>query len=365
MAGETSSYSYEQAGVSIAAGNALVKAIGPLVKATARPGADAEIGGFGGFFDPRAAGYTDPLLVAANDGVGTKVKLAIDHNRHDLIGQDLVAMCVNDLIVQGAEPLFFLDYFATGKLDNGVAERVIAGIAEGCRMAGCALIGGETAEMPGMYAPGDYDLAGFCVGAVERGEQLTGERVAPGHVLLGLASSGVHSNGYSLVRRLAADKGWKMDRPALFDQERLLIDTLIEPTRIYVKSLLPVIRAGRIDALAHITGGGLLENVPRVLPEGAHAAIDAGTWEQPRLMAFLQAQGNIEPEEMARTFNCGVGMVLAVAADDAASVQADLEAAGETVFVIGAIEPGERGCTVQGSAEAWSARTAWEAIHLA
>ncbi len=359
------SYTYETAGVSIAAGNALVKAIGPLVKATARPGADAEIGGFGGFFDPKAAGYKDPLLVAANDGVGTKVKLAIDHDRHDRIGEDLVAMCVNDLIVQGAEPLFFLDYFATGKLENGVAERVVAGIAEGCKIAGCALIGGETAEMPGMYVAGDYDLAGFCVGAVERGEQLTGDRVAAGDVLLGLASSGVHSNGYSLVRRLAADKGWKLDRPALFDADRLLIDHLIEPTRIYVKSLLPLIRGGKIHALAHITGGGLLENVPRVLPKGLHARIDADAWQQPRLMAFLQAQGNIEPEEMARTFNCGIGMVLSVAADDVAGLVADLQAAGETVHVIGAIEPGERGCTVQGSAEAWSARASWEAVHLA
>ena len=363
------SYSYEQAGVSIAAGNALVKAIAPLARSTARPGADAELGGFGGFFDPRAAGYKDPLLVAANDGVGTKVKLAIDHDRHDRIGIDLVAMCVNDLIVQGAEPLFFLDYFATGKLENGVAERVVAGIAEGCRIAGCALIGGETAEMPGMYAPGDYDLAGFCVGAVERGEQLTGDRVASGDVLLGLASSGVHSNGYSLVRRLAADKGWKLDRPALFDQDLLLIDALIAPTRIYVKSLLPFIRGkdgkpGRIHALAHITGGGLLENVPRVLPRGMHARIDAGAWPQPRLMAFLQAQGHIEPAEMARTFNCGIGMVLAVAAEDAGTLKAELEAAGETVFVIGAIEPGDKGCTVQGSADDWAARAPWEATHL-
>ncbi|MEZ5737148.1 MAG: phosphoribosylformylglycinamidine cyclo-ligase [Novosphingobium sp.] len=358
-------YTYEHSGVSIAAGNALVKAIAPLAKSTARPGADADLGGFGGFFDLKAAGYTDPLLVAANDGVGTKVKLAIEHDRHDRIGIDLVAMCVNDLIVQGAEPLLFLDYFATGKLDNGVAERVVAGIAEGCRMAGCALIGGETAEMPGMYAPGDYDLAGFCVGAVERGEQLVGDRVASGDVLLGLASSGVHSNGYSLVRRLAEDKGWKLERPALFDQERLLIDALIEPTRIYVKSLLPLIRKGGIHALAHITGGGLLENVPRVLPEGLHARIDAASWPQPRLMAFLQAQGNIEPAEMARTFNCGIGMVLAVAADEASALTQELEAAGETVFMIGAIEPGERGCTVQGDAEAWSAREMWEATHLA
>jgi phosphoribosylformylglycinamidine cyclo-ligase len=359
------SYSYEQAGVSIAAGNALVKAIGPLAKATARPGADADLGGFGGFFDPRAAGYQDPLLVAANDGVGTKVKLAIDHDRHDAIGIDLVAMCVNDLIVQGAEPLFFLDYFATGQLDTGIAERVVAGIAEGCRLAGCALIGGETAEMPGMYAAGDYDLAGFCVGAVERGEQLTGSRVAVGNVLLGLASSGVHSNGYSLVRRLARDKEWKLDRPALFDADRLLIDHLIEPTRIYVKSLLPVIRSGRIHALAHITGGGLLENVPRVLPEGLHALIDADAWLQPRLMAFLQAQGNIEPAEMARTFNCGIGMVLAVASDDARDIAETLTAAGETVYFIGAIDVGPRGCTVRGGDEAWSARESWSATHLA
>ena len=365
MTSNTPSYTYEQAGVSIDAGNALVKAIGPLVKATARPGADADIGGFGGFFDPRAAGYSDPILVAANDGVGTKVKLAIDHDRHDRIGEDLVAMCVNDLIVQGAEPLFFLDYFATGKLDNGVAERVVAGIAQGCKLAGCALIGGETAEMPGMYAQGDYDLAGFCVGAVERGEQLTGDKVAEGDVLLGLASSGVHSNGYSLVRRLAEDKLWRLDRPALFDQDVLLIDALIEPTRIYVKSLLPAIRAGRIHALAHVTGGGLLENVPRVLPEGLHARIDAGAWEQPRLMAFLQAQGNIEPAEMARTFNCGVGMVLAVDASEVAGLVADLTEAGENVHVIGAIEKGQRGCTVQGSADDWSARETWEAVHLA
>jgi len=357
------SYTYEGAGVSIDAGNALVKAIGPLVKATARPGATSEIGGFGGFFDPRAAGYTDPLMVAANDGVGTKLKLAIDHDRHDSVGIDLVAMCVNDLIVQGAEPLFFLDYFATGKLDGGVAERVIAGIAEGCREAGCALIGGETAEMPGMYAAGDYDLAGFCVGAVERGEQLTGERVAPGHVLLGLASSGVHSNGYSLVRRLAADKGWKLDRPALFDNERLLIDALMAPTRIYVKPLLPLVRDGLIDAMAHITGGGLLENVPRVLPEGAHAVVDADLWPQPGLMAFLQAQGHIEPAEMARTFNTGIGMVLAVEESKAELVRSRLEDAGETVHAIGRVEQGSRGCTVRGSQGTWSAREDWSASH--
>ena len=359
----TESYTYQKAGVSIAAGNALVNAIKPLVRATRRPGADAEIGGFGGFFDLKAAGYEDPLLVAANDGVGTKLKLAIDSDRHDTVGIDLVAMCVNDLIVQGAEPLFFLDYFATGKLDTGIAQQVIAGIAYGCRVAGCALIGGETAEMPGMYAEGEYDLAGFAVGAVERARALTGTQVQAGDVLLGLGSSGIHSNGYSLVRRLAADKAWKLDRPALFDQDILLIDALMEPTRIYVRSLLPLVRAGKIAALAHITGGGLLENVPRVLPEGLRAWIAADVWPQPRLMAFLQAQGAIEPEEMARTFNCGIGMVVVVAPGDADSVAADLTAAGETVYRIGRIVSGQRGCTVTGSAETWSARADWTADH--
>lgn len=357
------SYTYEKAGVSIAAGNALVKAIAPLAKSTRRPGADADLGGFGGFFDLRAAGYSDPLLVAANDGVGTKLKLAIDSGRHDGVGIDLVAMCVNDLVVQGAEPLFFLDYYATGRLDPAVAERVVASIAEGCRQAGCALIGGETAEMPGMYAEGDYDLAGFCVGAVERDQALTGSRVSPGDLILGLASSGVHSNGFSLVRRLAADKGWKLDRPALFDQDVLLIDALMAPTRIYVPSLLPLVRAGRVRALAHITGGGLLENVPRVLPDGCHARIDADAWPLPRLMAFLQAQGAIEPAELARTFNCGIGMAVLVDPAEADPVRSALEAVGETVFVIGRVEPGQRGCTVVGSDETWSARERWEAVH--
>jgi phosphoribosylformylglycinamidine cyclo-ligase len=359
------SYTYEQAGVSIDAGNRLVKAIGPLVKATARPGATSEIGGFGGFFDLKAAGYKDPLLVAANDGVGTKIKLAIDHDRHGQIGIDLVAMCVNDLIVQGAEPLFFLDYFATGKLIEGVAEQVVAGIAEGCRISGCALIGGETAEMPGMYADGDYDLGGFCVGAVERGQQVTGDKVAPGHVLLGLASSGAHSNGYSLIRRLAEDRGWALDEPAPFDEERLLIDALAEPTRIYVQSLLPQVRAGNIDALAHITGGGLTENVPRVLPKGCHAVIEANAWKRPRLMKFLQKQGNIAPQEMARTFNCGIGMVLAVEKAQAKPVAAALEEAGERVFQIGKVVKGKRGCTVKGPAGSWGSDKDWEAVHIA
>ncbi len=357
------SYTYADAGVSIAAGNALVRAIGPLAKATRRPGADAELGGFGGMFDLKAAGFTDPLLVAANDGVGTKLKLAIEWDRHEGVGVDLVAMCANDLIVQGAEPLFFLDYYATAKLDNAIAERVVASIAEGCRQAGCALIGGETAEMPGMYADGDYDLAGFCVGAVERNQVLTGRDIAAGDVILGLASSGVHSNGFSLVRRLAADRGWKLDRPALFDADRLLIDILMAPTRIYVARLLPLLREGAIKGLAHITGGGLLENIPRVLPGDAHAVIDADAWEQPRLMAFLQAQGAIEPEEMARTFNCGIGMAVVVAADRAESVAAALREAGETVHTIGHVEAGQRGCTVRGSTETWSARADWTATH--
>ena len=356
-------YTYADAGVSIAAGNALVRAIGPLAKATRRAGADAELGGFGGFFDLKAAGFTDPLLVAANDGVGTKLKLAIEHDRHDGVGIDLVAMCANDLIVQGAEPLFFLDYYASAKLVPEIAERVVASIAQGCLQAGCALIGGETAEMPGMYADGDYDLAGFCVGAVERDQVLTGADIAPGDVILGLASSGVHSNGFSLVRRLAADKGWKLDRPALFDQDRLLIDHLMAPTRIYVKSLLPLLAERRIKGLAHITGGGLLENIPRVLPEGAHAMIDAAAWEQPRLMAFLQAQGNIEPEEMARTFNCGIGMVAIVSPAQAADVIAALTASGETVFAIGVIEAGARGCTVSGPDDVWGSRAPWSATH--
>ena len=354
---------YADAGVSIAAGNALVKAIAPLARATARPGADAELGGFGGFFDLKAAGYEDPLLVAANDGVGTKLKLAIDIGRHDGVGIDLVAMCANDLVVQGAEPLFFLDYFATGKLVSAVAETVIASITEGCRQAGCALIGGETAEMPGMYADGDYDLAGFCVGAVERSQALTGDTVQPGDVILGLASSGVHSNGFSLVRRLITDNNWKLDRPALFDQERLLGHALLEPTRIYVKSLLPLVRAGQVKGLAHITGGGLLENIPRVLRAGCHAEVEASAWPLPRIFAFLQAGGAIEPGELARTFNCGIGMVAIVAPNMAEQVTAALFEAGETVHRIGGIEAGERGCTVQGPAGSWSAREAWSATH--
>jgi phosphoribosylformylglycinamidine cyclo-ligase len=355
---------YEDSGVSIAAGNALVKAIGPLARATRRPGADAELGGFGGLFDLKAAGFTDPILVAANDGVGTKLKLAIELGRHEGVGIDLVAMCANDLVVQGAEPLFFLDYFATGKLDPAVAEAVVASIADGCRQAGCALIGGETAEMPGMYAVGDYDLAGFCVGAVERGQALTGTDIAPGDVILGLASSGVHSNGFSLVRRIAADQGWKLDRPARFDPDVLLGDALLAPTRIYVAALLPAVRSGQIKGLAHITGGGLLENIPRVLPDDVHATVDVEGWSLPPVFAWLQAGGGIEPGELARTFNCGIGMAVIVSAGEVERVTSDLTRAGEIVHRIGTISAGPRGCTVGGPAESWSAREAWSATHL-
>ena len=343
---------YADAGVSIDAGNALIKAIGPLARSTARPGASAELGGFGGFFDLKAAGYLDPLLVAANDGVGTKLKLAIETRRHHGVGIDLVAMCANDLIVQGAEPLFFLDYYATGKLDNDVAAAVVASIAEGCRQAGCALIGGETAEMPGMYASDDYDLAGFCVGAVDRDKVLTGRDIAPGDVILGLASSGVHSNGFSLVRRVVEQEGWDLDAsfPGLGQS---LAEALLEPTKIYVRSLLPLVQERRIKGLAHITGGGLLENIPRVLPDGCHAVVDTARWELPPIFVMLQEGGRIAPEEMARTFNCGVGMAVIVAGEQASGVSHSLESAGETVVQIGRIEQGSRGCTVTNGS--WSA----------
>jgi len=353
---------YKDAGVSIDAGNALVKTIGPLARSTARPGANAELGGFGGFFDLKAAGYSDPLLVAANDGVGTKLKLAIETGRHDGVGIDLVAMCANDLIVQGAEPLFFLDYYATGKLDNDVAAAVVASIAEGCRHAGCALIGGETAEMPGMYAAGDYDLAGFCVGAVERDKVLTGADIAPGDVILGLASSGVHSNGFSLVRRIIAEQNWKLDEPLPSAGGKVLGELLLEPTRIYVRDLLPAIQEGRIKGLAHITGGGLLENIPRVLPENCHAVVDTALWNLPMIFALLQEGGNIAPEELARTFNCGVGMAVIVSEDQADQL---LGLYGGDVHRIGRIDAGPRGCTVRGKAGTWNSTEDWSATHNA
>jgi len=356
---------YADAGVSIEAGNALVKTIGPLAKSTARPGADAELGGFGGFFDLKRAGYSDPLLVAANDGVGTKLKLAIESGRHDGVGIDLVAMCANDLIVQGAEPLFFLDYYATGKLENEVAAAVVASIAEGCRQAGCALIGGETAEMPGMYSGGDYDLAGFCVGAVERDKVLTGKDIAPGDVILGLASSGVHSNGFSLVRRIIAEQGWKLEQPLPPASNKTLAEVLLEPTRIYVRSLLPLVQQGRIRGLAHITGGGLLENIPRVLPDNCHAIVDTDSWTLPDVFRDLQSGGRIAAPEMARTFNCGIGMAVVVNEAEVEAVGEALEGSGGTVSRIGRVEAGQRGCTVEGSAGRWGTNEGWSATHHA
>jgi len=356
---------YADAGVSIDAGNALVKAIGPLARSTARPGADADLGGFGGFFDLKAAGYSDPLLVAANDGVGTKLRLAIECGRHDGVGIDLVAMCVNDLIVQGAEPLFFLDYYATGKLDNDVASAVVASIADGCRRAGCALIGGETAEMPGMYSAGDYDLAGFCVGAVDRDKVLNGSEIAPGDIIFGLGSSGVHSNGFSLVRRIIEQEQWNLAANFPEFEGRTLGEMLLEPTKIYVRTLLPLVQERRIKGLAHITGGGLLENIPRVLPDSCHAMIDADRWTLPPVFARLQQGGRIAPEEMARTFNCGVGMAIVVSADVADAVASALEDAGEEVLEIGRIENGPRGCTVSGKGGSWNSTGDWSATHNA
>ncbi|MGZ8410694.1 MAG: phosphoribosylformylglycinamidine cyclo-ligase, partial [Hyphomicrobium sp.] len=307
---------YRDSGVDIDAGNALVHAIKPLVKATRRSGADADLGGFGGLFDLKAAGFRDPILVAANDGVGTKLKIAIDSGRHTTIGIDLVAMCVNDLVVQGAEPLFFLDYFATGHLDVTVAKDVVAGIAEGCRQAGCALIGGETAEMPGMYHKGDYDLAGFAVGAVERGEILPRADIAIGDVLIGLPSAGVHSNGYSLVRRLAQSEGLGWGDAAPWSAGTTLGEALLTPTRIYVKSVLAAIEAtggasdGAVKGLSHITGGGLSENLPRVLPDTVAAAVDLSAISVPPVFGWLAKAGRLDDAEMLRTFNCGIGMIV-------------------------------------------------------
>jgi phosphoribosylformylglycinamidine cyclo-ligase len=316
----------------------LVDAIKPLAKATARVGADAALGGFGALFDLKAAGFRDPILVSTTDGVGTKLKIAIDANKHDTVGIDLVAMCVNDLIVQGAEPLLFLDYFATGKLDVDAAKQVIAGIAEGCKQAGCALVGGETAEMPGMYHGKDYDLAGFSVGAVERDKVLPRADVMAGDIVLGIASSGVHSNGYSLVRKIVADQKLSYDAAAPFDPSRKLGNALLIPTKIYVKSALAAVKAGYVKAMAHITGGGLLDNIPRVLPEGFCVRLDARSWQAPPVFAWLAKSGNIDPHEMARTFNCGIGLVVIVAKADADAAVKLLTEKGEKVFRIGAVE---------------------------
>ncbi|MCA0425167.1 MAG: phosphoribosylformylglycinamidine cyclo-ligase [Proteobacteria bacterium] len=332
---------YADAGVDIDAGNALVEAIKPLVRATRRPGADAEIGGFGGLFDLKACGFRDPVLVAANDGVGTKLKIAIESNIHDTVGIDLVAMSVNDLVVQGAEPLFFLDYYATGRLVPGIGAEVVGGIAKGCRIAGCALIGGETAEMPGMYAGEDYDLAGFAVGAVERDAILPRQgAMREGDVVLGLASSGVHSNGFSLVRRIVRQTGLAWDAPAPFEEGVTLGRALLEPTRIYVKSLLAALRApegGAIRALAHITGGGFIDNIPRVLPDGFGVALDLDAIKPPPVFGWLSRTGGVVEHEMLRTFNCGIGMVVVVGAEQADAVSETLRQAGETVCRVGVI----------------------------
>lgn len=330
-----------------------MQAIKPLAARTARSGAEIGLGGFAGLFDLKAAGFSDPLLLAATDGVGTKLKLAIATQAHDGVGIDLVAMCVNDLVVQGAEPLLFLDYYATGKLEVEVGRAIVAGIAEGCRQAGCALIGGETAEMPGMYGDGDYDLAGFAVGAVERGALLTGADVAEGDRILGLAATGLHSNGFSLVRRVVDGLGLRLDGPAPFEPARGLGEALLTPTRIYVKSCLAAIATGGVRALCHVTGGGIVENLPRVLPADVCAEIDGTAWPAQPVFDWLARGNGIADAEMLRTFNCGIGMIAVVDPARAGAVRDVLTAAGETVFDIGQIAAGD------GEAEVAITGTPW------
>lgn len=331
---------YRDAGVDIDAGDSLVDAIAPLAASTKRPGADGALGGFGGLFDLKAAGFKDPVLVSGTDGVGTKLMLAFATGRHETIGIDLVAMCVNDVLAQGAEPLFFLDYFATGKLDPGTGAKVVTGIANGCRQAGCTLVGGETAEMPGMYAPGHYDLAGFVVGAVEREDILPKtDDMKAGDLLVAIASSGPHSNGYSLVRKIVERSGLQLSDPAPFEPGKTLGEALLAPTKIYVKPLLPLIRARQIKGLAHITGGGLTENTPRMLPDSLVAKIDYKAWTLPPVFQWLQQIGGLSDEEMRRTFNCGVGIVVAVEPAVAMQLMERLTNEGETAFVIGELVP--------------------------
>jgi phosphoribosylformylglycinamidine cyclo-ligase len=331
---QNASLSYRDAGVDIDAGDQLVENIKPYAKRTMRPEVLSGIGGFGGLVEISKK-YKEPVLVSGTDGVGTKLKLAFELNRHDTVGIDLVAMSVNDILVQGAEPLFFLDYFACGKLDVAAATEVIKGIAKGCEDSGCALIGGETAEMPGMYPVGEYDLAGFAVGVVEKSKIITGDTIVPGDVVLGLASNGAHSNGYSLVRKIIERSAPELDAP--FDGERSLADCIMAPTRLYVKPLLALMQAINVKGMAHITGGGITENVPRVLPANVVADIDATSWQMPKLFRWLQEGGNVEAQEMYRTFNCGIGMVVVVAAADADAAVSQLQAAGETVSKIGVI----------------------------
>ncbi len=327
---------YADAGVDIDAGEMLVDAIKPLAKSTRRPGAEASLGGFGALFDLKAAGFEDPLIVATTDGVGTKLKIAIETGRHDGVGVDLVAMCVNDLLAQGAEPLLFLDYYATGKLEIDAAKRVVAGIAEGCRQAGCALVGGETAEMPGMYSGGDYDLAGFSLGAVERGHALPYlDRQFAGDIIIGLASSGPHSNGYSLIRKVVEKSGLSWGDDAPFAKDRSLAQALMEPTKIYVKPVLPLMKASLIKGAAHITGGGLIENPPRCIAEGLSAQFDWNAWPVPPVFEWLGQVGGISDHELRRTFNCGVGFILIVSPENAEPVLEALLSAGETAFVCG------------------------------
>jgi phosphoribosylformylglycinamidine cyclo-ligase len=338
MAEKPRGLTYAQAGVDIDAGNRMVDLIKPLVRATARPGADAEIGGFGGLFDLKRVGYRDPILVAATDGVGTKLKVAIDTGRHDTIGIDLVAMSVNDLVVQGAEPLFFLDYYACGKLEPEVGAAVVAGISLGCRQSGCALIGGETAEMPGVYQGEDYDLAGFAVGVVERDGVLPRNDIAEGDVILGLASTGVHSNGYSLVRKVVEKTGLPWTAPAPFMAGQTLGDAILTPTRIYVKSCLAAIRETKtVKGLAHITGGGFPDNIPRVLPDGLGARIDLAAVPVPPVFQWLASEGGIAENEMLRTFNCGIGMIVVVAPNDANTVAQAFTRGGETTVTLGKV----------------------------
>ncbi len=326
------SLNYKSAGVDIAAGNELVERIKPIAARTRTPGVMAGLGGFGSLFELPLERYQNPVLVSGTDGVGTKLKLAIELNSHNTVGIDLVAMCVNDIIVQGAEPLFFLDYFATGKLDVETAAAVIEGIGKGCELAGAALVGGETAEMPGMYADGEYDLAGFCVGIVEKAKVLDGNRVNVGDKLIGIASSGPHSNGYSLIRKIIMNSGAALSDT--FDG-KTLGEVLLEPTRIYVKSLLALLDKVPVHALAHITGGGLTENLPRVLPAGIDAAIDLSSWSIPSIFEWLQEQGNVSQADMLTTFNCGIGMIVCVKPEDEAITKEILMASGETVFSIG------------------------------
>ncbi len=347
---------YRDAGVDIAAGEALVADIAPLARTTGRPGADAALGGFGGLFDLKAAGFRDPVLVASTDGVGTKIKLAIAAGRHHDIGIDLVAMCVNDIVVQGAEPLFFLDYYATGRLRRKIARDVIAGIADGCREAGCALIGGETAEMPGLYAEGDYDLAGFAVGAAERGTLLPDETIAPGDVVIGVESRGPHANGFSLIRRILERCRLAIDAPAPFAPDHSLADCLLAPTLIYVRSMLALHRAGLVKGLAHVTGGGLPENLPRCLPDGTRAVLQAECWPLPPVFTWLKEQGRIAGPELLRTFNCGIGMAIVTGAEQGETVRKTLAADfGLTSWVIGRIAEatGKAGCVITAAAGTW------------